>query len=50
MYWMGKDIETLPREELIKIIRQLHSNLQAAHETTRKICEIGDMARRARQS
>jgi len=48
-YWMGQDVDTLPRETLMEIIRHLNQQLESAHNTTRSIIEINELARKARQ-
>lgn len=50
MLWMGEAVETLHRDVLIEIIRQLHRELESARECTNSIIQVNEMARRARQS
>lgn len=47
-YWMGEDIDTLPREKLIEIIHSLGRQLDGARDATRSIIEINELARKAR--
>jgi hypothetical protein len=47
-YWMGQDVDTLPREKLIEIIDHLHRQLEGARAATRSVIEINDLARRSR--
>lgn len=46
MYWMGRDIDEMPREELLEVIRSLADELKTARETTRSIIGINMLARR----
>lgn len=45
--WMGRDLDTLSREELIDVTRRLGQMLESARDTTRSIIEVHAMARRA---
>lgn len=45
MMWDGEDIETLHRDVLIEIIRQLHKQLEATREITRATIRINSAAR-----
>ncbi len=40
MYWMGEDIETLPRERLIEIISHMGRELDASRDRTMKVLEM----------
>lgn len=48
MSWMGEDIDTLPRERLIEVIRQLGRELESARSTTRTIIDMNEAFRQAR--
>lgn len=48
MYWMGRDIDTLTREELIDVVRCMKRETEDARACTRSIIEINDLARKAR--
>lgn len=46
-YWLGRDVETLPRETLLEIIHHLSGELTKAREHARRdIDMIACMARR----
>lgn len=47
-YWMGQDVDTLPRETLMEIIHHLNRQLEGARAATRSIVEINALARKAR--
>lgn len=47
-YWMGEDVDTLPREKLMEIIHHLNQQLESARSATRSIIEINELARRRR--
>jgi hypothetical protein len=47
-YWMGEDIDTLPRETLLEIIHHLGREVESARASTRSIIEINELARKAR--
>lgn len=49
-YWMGEDVDTLPRERLMEIIHHLNQQLESARRCTSSIIEINELARRARRS
>lgn len=51
IFFMGEDVETLPRERLIEIIRHLGCEVESAHSVTRTIIDMNrsfDEARAAR--
>jgi hypothetical protein len=48
-YWMGQDVDTLPREALMEIIHHLNRQLESARDATRSVIEINQLAREARQ-
>jgi hypothetical protein len=48
-YWMGQDVDTLPRETLMEIIHHLNRQLESARNATRSVIEINQLAREARQ-
>jgi len=48
-YWMGEDIEMLPREKLIEIIQDLGQQIDQQRKMTHSVIEISNMARRARE-
>ena len=48
-FWMGEDVDTLPREKLMEIIHHLSQQLESARNATRSIIEINELARKARQ-
>lgn len=48
-YWMGKDVETLSRKELIEVVQHLGRELDTTRAATRSIIEINELGRRARQ-
>lgn len=48
-YWMGQDVDTLPRETLMEIIHHLSRDLESARRATSSIIEINELARKARQ-
>lgn len=37
MYWKGRDVETLSREELIEVVRHLGQQIESASETHNKL-------------
>jgi hypothetical protein len=47
-YWMGQDVDTLPRETLMEIIHHLNQQLESARNATRSIVEINRLARESR--
>jgi hypothetical protein len=47
-YWMGRDIDDLPRETLLEIIGHLGRELESARNAARSIIEINELARKAR--
>lgn len=47
-YWMGQDVDTLPRETLMEIIHHLNRDLESARAATKSIIEINALARQAR--
>lgn len=47
MMWMGEDVETLHRDVLIEIIRQLHRDLESTRNITRATIAINRAAREA---
>lgn len=46
-YWLGQDIDELPREKLIEIIHHLNRQLESARDATRSVIEISRLAREA---
>jgi hypothetical protein len=48
-YWMGKPEEELTREELLKIIRYLHTMWQNSMKTTQSVIDITRLARQAQR-
>jgi DnaJ-class molecular chaperone len=48
-YWMGKDIETLNREELLDVVRYLAHDLEETRRSVRSMVEIHALARKARE-
>lgn len=44
-YWMGKDIDTLPRDKLVEIIRQLYGLMEANRIATQSMIEINKLTR-----
>jgi hypothetical protein len=47
-YWMGQDIDDLPRETLIEIIHYMQKQLDSAREATDSIIRVNEAARMAR--
>lgn len=45
MYWMGEDVDQLPRERLLEIIRQLGQQLDSHRAATRSIIAFNNLAR-----
>lgn len=45
MYWMGEDVETLPREKLIEAIRVLHHQVESGRAILRATIDIHRAAR-----
>jgi hypothetical protein len=43
-YWMGRDIESLSREELIEVVRQIGRALESARSITNMILKVNDLA------
>lgn len=41
MYWMGEDIDTLPRERLLEVIRTMARELESARALTRHTIALG---------
>lgn len=39
-YWMGRDLETLSKEELIEICKRLHSDLEHARTRTDSVAQF----------
>jgi hypothetical protein len=48
-FWMGEDIDNLPREKLIEIIHYMNKQLDSARECTKSILRVNEAARRDRQ-
>lgn len=48
-YWMGEDIETLPREKLIEIIDYLVEDAKQARFSLTSVLNVYAAARRARE-
>lgn len=44
--WMGRDINTLSREELIEVVFKLAADLDEARRSIHSIIEINELARR----
>ena len=40
MYWMGEDIEGLPRERLLEIISHMGRELEASRQRTMQVLEM----------
>jgi hypothetical protein len=40
MYWMGEDVETMPREKLIEAIRMLHHEVESTRSMLRATAGI----------
>lgn len=49
-YWMGKDIDELPREKLIEIIHHLNRQIENQRKTTQSIISIYRLAGERRVS
>jgi hypothetical protein len=49
MYWMGQDVDTLPRETLVEIIRHLGRDVESARKATDSVVEINRLAREAQR-
>lgn len=47
MSFMGEDVDTLPRERLIEVIRLLHRELESTRSTLRATIDIHRAAREA---
>jgi hypothetical protein len=45
MFWMGEDVDTLPREKLLEIIVYLNRQLEMTRGTMKSILEINGLAR-----
>lgn len=50
MFWMGEDIETLPRDKLVEIIHDMQRQLEAARSVTSSIMRLNELARLARRN
>lgn len=48
MYFMGEDVDALPRERLIEIIRHLHREVEGARAVTRTVIDMGRSFEHAR--
>jgi hypothetical protein len=47
-YYMGTDIEALPREKLLEVIDCLFEELESTRKTTRSIIELNKLWREVR--
>lgn len=47
-YWLGRDIETLSREELLDVVRSLGRDLEEARRSIHSMVEIHELARRVK--
>jgi hypothetical protein len=48
MSWMGHDVDSLSREELIEVVRQMGRQLESARDTTQTILRMNETFRRAK--
>jgi len=49
MYWMGEDVEDLPREKLVEIIHHLHEQVESTRSILRATIDINRAGLEARQ-
>lgn len=49
MYWRGEDIETLERDALLEIIRQLHREVEEGRERSMRILQMQESFAGARK-
>lgn len=49
LYWMGEDLETLDRDMLIEIIKQLHKEVESTRSMLRATIDINRAAREAQK-
>jgi hypothetical protein len=45
MYWMGRDIETLSRDELLDIVVYMNSQIKLAMDATAKLVRMHEAAK-----
>lgn len=48
VYWMGEDIETLSREDLLEVTKSLMRSLDSQRSLLRSVLEINELARKIR--
>lgn len=49
LYWMGEDLETLDRDMLIEVIKQLHKEVESTRSMLRATIDINRAAREAQK-
>lgn len=48
-YWMGEDVDNMPREKLLEIIGHLAKELESARSLTQSVIDMNRMVRAAQE-